>query len=65
MVVGVACHLVEGITGLQAFSGHGKTISFQLFESDAFLFGQRMMFIDDGCQTVIEQHLTLNAVVAF
>ena len=54
----MACHLVEGVASLQAFCGHSQTVTFQLFEGDAFLIGQCVAVINNGCQPIVEQHLT-------
>lgn len=39
-------------------------MALQVFECDAFLLSQRVLTVDDGCQTIVEEHLALDARIA-
>ena len=46
--------MLEGVARLQALVGQDEIIAFKVSEGDALLPCQRVVVIDDGCQTIAE-----------
>lgn len=57
--------MLEGVARLQALVGQNEIIAFKVSEGDALLPCQRVVIIDDGCQTIAEDRPAVYHLVPF